>query len=319
MTLEAICVSVLFMKTIVVTGGAGFIGSNTVELLCGQGFKVRVIDDLSFGYRDFVDPRAEFVEGSIGEYEKVLKLLRGADAVIHFAASSIIKFSIENPKLYVENNVMNGTVLLQAMREADVKKIIFSSSAAVYGEPEHTPTKENDSKHPMQPYGATKLAFEALLSAYYNSYGIESVSLRYFNAYGPRDEQKPATRAVPMWIREILSGETVKTYWKGSQRRDYVFVKDIAEAHIDVLNLSGCHVFNIGSGTGVLMKDVLGEIISIVGAKPKVEDQGERQGDPQVLVADISAIRKVVGWQPKWNLHDGLVETVAYYKKRLHL
>ncbi|MSU55010.1 MAG: NAD-dependent epimerase/dehydratase family protein [Candidatus Taylorbacteria bacterium] len=307
------------MKIIVVTGGAGFIGSNTVELLCDLGFHVRVIDDLSFGYRDFVDPRAEFTQASIGDREKVLKILNGADAVIHFAASSIIKFSIENPAFYIQNNILNGTVLLEAMRETGVKKIIFSSSASVYGEPDRVPIQEGDSKRPLQPYGATKLAFEAILSAYYNSYGIESVSLRYFNAYGPRDEQKPATRAVPMWIKEILSGETVKTYWKGSQRRDYVFVKDIAKAHVDVLDLKGCHVFNIGSGEGVLMKDILSEIISLTGKSPTVEDQGERMGDPKILVADISSIKKAVGWQPKFNLHDGLLETVSYYKKRLNL
>lgn len=302
------------IKTILVTGGAGFIGSNVVAFLCDHGYSVRVIDDLSFGYKKFIDPRAKFYESSIANTENLEKALKGVDAVMHFAGSSIIKFSLDNPLSYIENNVVNGVKLLDAMRKVGTKKIIFSSSASVYGEPVLIPIKEDQIKKPMQPYGASKLAFESILSAYYHSFGIESVSLRFFNAYGPRDDQEPATRAVPMWIKEILADEPVKTYWKGRQVRDYVFVRDIAEAHSAVLNLPGCNVFNIGSGTGVVMEDVLEEIMSISGKRLPVIDQGNRQGDPMKLTADISAIYKAVGWKPKVSLHDGLVETIKYYQ-----
>jgi len=301
-------------QTILVTGGAGFIGSNTVKFLCDSGFSVRVIDDLSFGYKKFIDPRALFFEASISDEKILEKALTGVDAVMHFAASSIIKFSLDNPLSYVENNIVNGVKLLDVMRRVGVKKIIFSSSASVYGEPQSVPVKEDHSKNPMQPYGASKLAFESILSSYYYSFGIESTSLRFFNAYGPRDEQQPSTRAVPMWIKGMLAGEPIKIYWGGSQIRDYVFVRDIAQAHVDVLRLNGCNVFNIGSGTGVVMKDLLEEIMMIIGKKNEIIDMGERPGDPKKLVADITAIYEAVGWKPSVTLHDGLVETINYYK-----
>ncbi len=301
-------------KTILVTGGAGFIGSNTVKLLCDNGHSVRVIDDLSFGYEKFVDSRAKFYKANIADKKILDEAMSGVDVVMHFAGSSIIKFSIENPLSYIENNIVNGTKLLESMREAGVKKIIFSSSASVYGEPEKIPVKEDERKNPMTPYGSTKLAFESILKSYYHSFGIESVSLRYFNAYGPRDEQEPASRAVPMWIKEVLKNETIKIYWNGEQLRDYVFVKDIAKAHESVMDLPGYNIFNIGSGSGVLMKDVLSEIINITGKKLEVINLGERPGDPMKLVSDTSAIQKAVGWKPEVSLHDGLVETIEYYK-----
>lgn len=301
-------------KTILVTGGAGFIGSNTVEFLCNHGHSVRVIDDLSFGYEKFVDPRAIFFKASIADEEALGEALQGVDVVMHFAASSIIKYSLDNPFLYIENNVLNGVKLLEGMRETGVKKIIFSSSASVYGEPKTVPVTEDSEKKPLQPYGASKLAFESILNSYYHSFGIESVSLRYFNAFGPRDEQKPATRAVPMWIKEALDGGPIKIHWDGRQVRDYVFVRDIARAHESVIDLPGCTIFNIGSGSGVVMRDVLEEIVNIVGTEVEIQDQGERAGDPVRLVADISSIHKAVGWKPEVTLHNGLVETIEYYK-----
>lgn len=305
------------VKTILVTGGLGFIGSNLVEFLCDQGYSVRVIDDLSFGYRKFADPRAKIYEASIANIEILEKAMTGVDAVMHLAGSSIIKFSLDNPSAYIENNIINGVRLLDTMRKVGTKKIIFSSSASVYGEPIEVPIKEDQTKRPMQPYGASKLAFESILSAYFYSFGIESVSLRFFNAYGPRDHQKPATRAVPMWIKAALVDEPIKIYWNGSQIRDYIFVRDIAEAHVAVLNLPGYNIFNIGSGAGVVMRDVLEEIMSISGKKLPIIDQGSRNGDPMKLTADISAIHKAVGWKPKVSLHDGLVETIRYYQNSL--
>jgi len=301
-------------RTILVTGGAGFIGSNAVEMLCDGGFNVRVIDDLSWGYRDFVDKRADFLEGSISEADKLIYLLKGVDAVIHFAASSIIKFSIDNPVEYVKNNIENGVNLLEAMRKSGVNKIIFSSSAAVYGESNVRRIKEGSIKNPLNPYGATKLSFENILASYFNCYGLQSVSLRYFNAYGPRDEQKPATRAVPIWIKALLNNDPIPLYWHGRQVRDYVFVKDIARAHIDALNLSGCHIFNIGSGDGVMMQDLLKEVSDIMEVEPKIVDMGERLGDPNRLVADISRANRILKWKPRCNLYDGLVQTINYYK-----
>ena len=299
---------------IVVTGGAGFIGSHITELLCNKRHNVVVVDDLSFGYESFVDKRATFIHGNIGDEKLMKRTLKGADIVVHLAASSIIKFSYENPLSYFENNLLNGIKLLEVMRYNNVKKIINSSTAAVYGNPKKVPVQENDQKKPLNTYGASKLAFEEALRAYYHAYGIESVSLRYFNAFGPRDEQKPATRAVPMWIKAVIADKPVEMYWGGKQKRDYIFVKDIAQAHIDVLNVRGLHYYNIGSGNGVVMKNIAKTIEKIAGRKLQTIDKGERKGDPAKLVADISRIKKEVGWEPKISLEEGLRETYNYYK-----
>ncbi|MES2437242.1 MAG: NAD-dependent epimerase/dehydratase family protein [Patescibacteria group bacterium] len=304
-------------KTILVTGGAGFIGSNTVNLLCDQGHAVRVIDDLSFGYEEFLDPRATFFKGSLANNDVLDKALSGVDVVMHFAASSIIKFSIDNPLTYIENNIVNSTKLLEGMRRNNVKKIVFSSSASVYGEPLEIPITESHQKKPLQPYGASKMAFEDILSGYHHSFGIESVSLRFFNVYGPRDEQQPATRAVPLWIKAILRNEPVGVYWNGDQLRDYIFVRDVAQAHSDVMNLPGCNAFNIGSGSGIIMRDLLEEIVKLTGSTSEIKDLGERLGDPAKLVADTSAIHKAVGWKPKVSLTEGLQEAIAFYKSRM--
>lgn len=304
------------LKRILVTGGAGFIGSHAVALLCDQGYHVTVIDNLSFGFRRNVDPRAEFVQGSIGDEKIVSQLLGGVDAVIHLAASSIIQFSYQNPQEYFQNNFMCGIVLLESMRKRGVKKIIYSSTAAVYGEPKRIPIKESDPLHPITIYGASKLAFEYALQAYYSSFGIENVSLRYFNAYGERDDQQPATRAVPVWINAMLDNQPIPLYWNGKQKRDYVYAGDIAQAHIDVLALPGTHVFNIGSGTPIIMKHLV-KILEAIHRNPVlIHNAGRREGDPNNLVADIRAIRRAVGWQPVTPLEIGLRRTYEYLKSQ---
>ena len=299
---------------IFVSGGAGFIGSHVTELFCNEGHEVIVFDNLSFGYREFVDKRAKFINGSLADKALLEKNLAGVDAVIHLAASSIISRSFRNPIEYIQNNVLYAANLLEAMRKNGVKKIINSSSASVYGEPVRVPIKESDLKRPVTIYGSTKLAFEEILGSYYYSFGIESVSLRYFNAYGPRDAQQPATRAVPIWFKAILQNQGIPLYWEGKQLRDYVYAGDIAQAHLDVLNLKGLHIYNIGSGKGILMKDLLKQIENAAGKKANVVQKGKREGDPMKLLADTSLIKKEVGWVPKVRLEDGLQKTYEYYK-----
>lgn len=304
------------IKNILVTGGAGFIGSHVTEMLCDLGYSVRVIDDLRFGYKNFVDKRAVFVNASLDDSSLIMRALSGIDAVMHLAASSIISTSYLYPLEYFENNLMGGIRLLEAMRKRNVKKIIYSSTSSVYGEPDRVPIRENVLPHPPHPYAASKLAFEYALQAYYDSYGIESITLRYYNVYGPRDEQKPATRAIPMWMRAIVEGKPVPWYWQGKQTRDYVYVKDVAKAHVDVLKLDGMHSFNIGSGKGIRMSDVLKTLERVVGKKLETTDLGERRGDYHVSYADISNIRKAVGWKPATSLYDGLAETYRYYRNK---
>lgn len=302
------------IKKVLVTGGAGFIGSHVTELLCNKNFDVSVIDDLSFGYENFIDKRAKFIKGSIGDANLLERVVDGVDVVIHLAASSIISLSYQRPEEYFQNNLTNGVKLLETMRKMGVKKIINSSTAAVYGEQKKMPISEDAPKSPINIYGASKLAFEQALQGYCSSFDIESVSLRYFNAYGSRDEQKPATRAVPVWINAILCDKEIPLYWNGQQKRDYIFVKDIAQAHLDVMDLSGCNVFNIGSGSGVFMMEVLNVIEKILGKKAKIKQMGERKGDPMELIADTTKIRKSVNWKPRYNLEQGLKETIKYYE-----
>lgn len=301
---------------IVITGGAGFIGSHVTELFCDEGHDVTVIDDLRFGYKKFVDKRARFVKIPLQDVKKLTKALKNVDLVIHLAASSIISRSITHPKEYFENNLSAGLLLLEAMRINNVHKIIYSSTASVYGEPRRIPVKENDETRPLTSYGASKLAFENALSAYYYTYGIRSVSLRYYNAYGPRDEQLPRTRAIPMWIEAALKNKPIPWYWNGGQFRDYVYVKDIAIAHKAVLKLDGYYVFNVGSGVPIQMKKMLHHLEKVVGRKLKTKDLGERQGDPKKLVSDISLIKKTVNWQPQTALEAGLNETYDYYRSQ---
>lgn len=301
-------------KRILVTGGAGFIGGNTTRLLCDEGYDVIVFDNLSTGHRELVDKRARFIRGDLSDLEVISKVLEGVDHVFHFAAVSYIKASIDDPKGCFENNLIGTANLLEGMRKNGVKFMVNSSSASVYGEPETIPVKEDSVKQPLQPYGASKLAAEAVLSAYYHTFGINSTSLRYFNAYGPFDEVRPITRAVPNWVRQVLSDKPISLHWKGQQYRDYIYVEDIAAAHFAVMDLTGYNYFNIGTGRGVLMADLLESIFKAVGKRTEIHDLGERPGDPMKLVADTTKITKAVGWKPTRSLDEGIKATVEYFK-----
>ncbi len=300
---------------IIVTGGAGFIGSHVVEHLCNNSHAVTVIDDLRFGYESFVDKRAKLLKIPLEKVHTIEKEFEDVSVVIHLAASSIIEFSYQEPIKYFENNVLNGMRLLEVMRKKGVKKIIYSSTSSVYGQPKKTPIKEDDPTVPLNAYAASKLAFEQVLTAYYHSYGIQTITFRPFNVYGPRDEQKPRTRAIPMWIEAILDNKPVSWYWQGKQIRDYVYVADVAKAHQAVLNLEGIHSFNIGSGKKVQMKDILYILQKIAGKKFELIDLGERKGDPLKSYADITKIKKVTGWSPKTSLKEGIKLTYAYFQE----
>ncbi|KKU94557.1 MAG: NAD-dependent epimerase/dehydratase [Parcubacteria group bacterium GW2011_GWA1_48_11b] len=302
-----------------VTGGAGFIGSNLVKHLCDGGHEVVVIDDLSSSGRSEIDPRAKLVVGDVGDRELVEKLLDKKDVVFHLAALGIISISLEKPEEAFRNNLMNGVRLLEAMRKKGVSKIVYSSSSSIYGEPKRNPVQEDDSKEPINPYGASKYTFEAALSAYAHSFGIDAMALRYFNVYGPGDEQKPVTRAVPSWIQWALTGDTVWIHWGGQQVKDYIYVDDVCRANIVAANskLKGFHAYNVGGGVGRKMLDIAMTIKKIIGKDLKIVDKGARPGDPDTLVADISKITKELGWKPEVDLETGLKKTIEYYKERL--
>ncbi|MHC4606515.1 MAG: UDP-glucose 4-epimerase GalE [Planctomycetota bacterium] len=294
--------------TILVTGGAGYIGSVVAKMLLEEGRSVVVLDDLSQGHRDAVPRGAAFVEGSVGDADLLDRLFGGrrVEAVVHLAASTQVAESVEKPAAYFENNVTRGRVLLDAMARAGVGRMIFSSSAAVYGAPAAAPIREDCAAAPANPYGETKLAFEKALA----ESGVAHVSLRYFNvagAYGGLGEDhRPETHLVPNVLRVALGREPrVRIFGTdyatpdGTCVRDYVHVKDVARAHVAALCAGGSRIYNLGNGSGFSVRQVVDAARGVTGREIPCEERPRREGDPPVLVADAGRIRTELGWRPQ--------------------
>jgi UDP-glucose 4-epimerase len=298
-----------------VTGGAGFIGSHVVTALLRAGHGATVLDNLSTGHSEAVPPSVDFIQGDLRDEPNLQGWLEGHDAVIHLAALVPVPTSVRRPVAFAENNVVNTVRLLQAMHETGVSRIVFSSSATVYGLPESLPLYE-DAPLGVQsnPYGATKVSAEAFVAAYQRLYGFDATILRYFNPYGPNELCEPETHLVPNVIRNALAGKAVPVYWRGEQVRDYIYVEDLAEAHVAVLDTPGLATFNVGSETGVKVNDVLRAVEAILGARLQIDDLGERPGDVPALYASSRKLREATGWQAKVGLEEGLARTVEFYR-----
>jgi UDP-glucose 4-epimerase len=303
---------------IFVTGGAGFIGSHVCRVLLAEGHQVTVLDNLSTGKRALVPSGATFVRGDLKNEARLGEWLAGHDAVIHLAALVPVPTSVRFPVAFAENNVVNTVRLLEAMRRSDVRRIVFSSSATVYGEPKRLPIREDD---PIQtqsnPYGATKVAAEGFVAVYHRLYGFDATLLRYFNPYGPNELCEPETHAVPNIVRAALADQPIPLYWQGEQIRDYIYVEDLARAHTAVLDLQGLNYFNVGTEKGTTVKQVLQIVTDIVGQPLRIDDLGERPGDVPALYASSERLRKATGWQAKVPLESGLALTVEYYRALL--
>lgn len=297
---------------ILVTGGAGYIGGTTAKELLDRGHFITILDDLSEGHSESIDSRAEFVKGSVGDAKVLKKIFSHGkfDAVMHFAASCLVPESVQNPKLYYENNVSAGLVLLHEMIDHKVPKIIFSSSCAVYGEPEEMPITENTIKNPSHPYGETKLAFERILKWYSKAYNFTAVSLRYFNAAGATSDHgehhDPETHLIPNVLNAALGRiphlEVYGTDYPtedGTCIRDYIHVVDIAEAHILALNFDRSESFNLGNANGYSVKQVIESAEKVCGLKVPMLERSRRAGDPPCLIANAKKIHEELGWVPK--------------------
>ena len=300
---------------ILVTGGAGFIGSHVTRMLLDDGHQVTVLDNFSHGFKESVDKRAKLIIGDIKDSKKTKEELKGVDAVIHMAGLIVVPESVKDPIKYTDNNVLGTIALLESMKEVGVKKIIFSSSACVYGTPEKLPIKEDAPLHPDNPYGATKAAIEAFLQAFHANFKFNVTILRYFNPYGPGKLAPPITHAIPNFIMATLAKKPMPLYWKGEQIRDFIYIEDLAQAHIDVLKLSGFNIFNLGMERGVKIKDVVDLIFDIVGYKVPIADLGKRAGDVHANYASSEKLHKAVGWRAKVSLKEGLKRTIDFYKK----
>ena len=300
---------------VLVTGGAGFIGSHVTKLLLENNHQVAVIDNLSHGNKESVDSRAKLIVAGINNSKKVKEALKGVDAVIHMAGLIVVPESVKDPIKYCQNNVIGTVSLIESMRQVGVKKIIFSSSACVYGTPDKLPIKEGAPVRPDNPYGASKASIETFLQTYSAIHGFDSIILRYFNPYGPGEEHVPETHAIPNFIRSTLAKKPIPLYWKGEQIRDFIYIEDLARAHIDVLDQKGYQVFNIGTEKGIKVKDVISEIFKIVGYEVPLKNLGKRAGDVSANFASSEKIQKIVGWQANVTIIEGLKRTIDYYKK----
>ncbi|MEK6808250.1 MAG: NAD-dependent epimerase/dehydratase family protein, partial [Nanoarchaeota archaeon] len=251
------------------------------------------------------------------DQKKLAQILPGHDGVIHMASLIEVGKSVKKPVEFVENNILGTAKLLEAMRKTGVKKIIFSSSACVYGKPTKIPITEEDSLGVQEnPYGITKVTMEQFCILYNQLFNFDVVILRYFNPYGPGELHIPETHAIPNFIGAALSKKPLPLYWKGEQVRDFIYIDDLAKAHVLPLNLGGLHIYNVGTETGVKVIDVVKKIFEIVGYEVAMDDKGERKGDVAELVASAQKIKKELGWQTNTSLREGLEKTIEFFRSR---
>lgn len=300
---------------IAVTGGAGFIGSHVSKLLIEAGHSVTVLDNLVHSNKNVLDSRVNFIQVDLSNQPALEKILPGHDGVIHMASLIEVGESVLKPVEFVENNILGTAKLLQAMKVCNVKKIIFSSSACVYGVPSKIPITEADPLGPQDnTYGLSKVTMEQLCMLYNRLFGFDVVLLRYFNPYGPGELHTPETHAIPNFIKAVLAKRSIPLFWKGEQIRDFIYIEDLAKAHILPLDLTGLHIYNVGTQTGTKVIDVINLIFKITGTKVPIEDKGERKGDVPSLVASSQKIQKELGWNAKIGLEEGLRKTIEFFR-----
>ncbi len=303
---------------ILVTGGAGFIGCAVTKLLLDQNHTVTILDNLSHGHQEFIDERADFIKADILDEVRLMEILPGHDAVIHMSSLIEVGESVKNPVEFTQNNILGTVKLLEAMRKTNVKKIIFSSSACVYGKPIKIPITEEDPLGEQEnPYGLTKVSMEQFCQLYHNLYNFDVVILRYFNPYGPFELHTPETHAIPNFIKAVLQKRPIPLFWKGEQIRDFIYIDDLTLAHVITLPLSGLHIYNIGTETGSKVIDVVKKIFEITGQEVEIEDKGERKGDVAELVASAQKLKDELGWEAKTDLDEGLKKTIDFFHSRL--
>ena len=310
-------------QKILITGGAGFIGSVLTAYLLDHGYEVVVVDDLSTGHSEAIDSRTSLIQSSILDKAVLVEALAGVNTVIHCAAKSLVEESVSKPQLYEQVNTEGTRVLLEAMSEAKVSNIIFSSTAAVYGDSKIQPIQESGEINPVNPYGKSKIASERLISASCSN-GFAAITFRYFNVAGSYqsctgqlhvEDHKNETHLIPKIMKDYIENKEkaqVEIYgdsWQtndGSCIRDYLHVADLAAAHLialDALENGINKVFNLGSGSGYSVFEVVNEIEKVVGDKLNRAITPNRPGDPAVLLGDIDKAKGVLGWRPKANLN----------------
>lgn len=326
-------------QMILVTGGAGYIGSHTVQALRKAGYEVIIVDNLVYGHQDLVENvlQTKLIIGDIGDRAFLDNLFANHSiaAVIHFAAYAYVGESVVNPAKYYGNNFVGTFTLLEAMRAASVNKIVFSSTCATYGEPETIPIPEEHPQNPINPYGMSKLMVEKLLADFDTAYGLKSVCFRYFNAAGADPEGRlgedhsPETHLIPLILLTALGKrESISIFGTdyptadGTCIRDYIHVSDLALAHVQGLEYlladNQSQVFNLGNGNGFSVREIIEAARQITGKKIEVVESDRRAGDPPVLVGSSAKARKILGWQPQYADIKNIIAHAWHWHQQRH-
>ena len=311
-------------STILVTGGAGFIGSNICHALASYDVRVRVLDNLSTGRLtnlDGLDAALEFVEGDLGNLDLVNEAMEGVDFVLHEGALPSVPRSIENPVASHSANATGTLNVLLAAHAARVKRVVYASSSSVYGDNPQLPKREDMRPSPISPYAVTKLAGEHYCRAFFCVYGLETVALRYFNVFGPRqDPTSQYAAAIPKFVTALLAGEPPTIYGDGEQSRDFTFVDNVVQANLRALvapDAPGC-VFNVACHRAITLNELLANIQEILGTRVEPRHVSPRPGDVRHSLADISLARDLLGYEPTVTVEEGLRRTVSHLSG-LHL
>lgn len=308
------------LKTALVTGGAGFIGSHLVEGLVDRGYQVRVVDNLCTGNVENLKAVAneiEFLEADVNDSERLTGVMKGVDVVFHQAALASVPLSLEQPH-QVNQACVNGTLnVLEIAKNCGVQKLVYAASSSCYGDKPYASKRESDELMTMSPYAAAKLAGEFYCQAFYHSFGLETVGIRYFNVFGPRqDPDSPYSAVIPLFITWMLSGQSPIVYGDGLQSRDFTYVKDIVQGNVLAAEKSGIggRVFNVANGRSTDLLTLIRLLNQFLGTEIDPVHRQARAGDVRESLADITNATKVLGYCPSTRFEDGLEKSIAYYR-----
>lgn len=308
-------------STVLVTGGAGFIGSHLVRRLLEDGYNVRILDNFATGSRDNVLPildDIDLIEGDIQSYERVHNAVRGCELVFHEAALPSVPRSIQDPLTSNASNVVGTLNLLLAARDEEVRRVVFASSSSVYGSNPELPKHEAMATLPISPYAVAKQAAEAYCRAFHQVYGLETVALRYFNVFGPnQDPLSQYAAVVPKFITALLEGRRPLVFGDGEQSRDFTYIDNTVDANMLAASAEGAagEAFNIACGDRISLNDLLTEIRELTGTDLEAEYLDPRPGDVPHSLADISKAREILGFNPQVDLREGLSRTIEYHRE----
>lgn len=296
---------------IIVTGGSGFLGTHLIPALQAEGHTVTNIDIRQ-------SEHFETIVADVRDLSAMKLHIKDADCVFHLASLIEAGESVKDPQKFIDYNITGTTNVLEAMRENNITLLLFSSSAAIYGEPLKIPITEDDRTLPINPYGMTKLAMEALLSSYVQAHGFTGVALRYFNLYGPQEHHEPESHAIPRFIKQIYLDEEVTVWGSGEHQRDYIHIKDIVSAHVKALNYAlknpkQYHYFNVSTEKPATVLDIARAIESALGKTAKITHFPARPGDPLQLFASAQKAKQLLDWHAEVSLDSGIKETVEYF------